>query len=965
MTILQQIADLGQRVVDFGTAMKSATTRKRQSASLADDTVLVGGMDKTQLAAAVAKTGSDHIAAHGNPHGDTPASLGIYGAAELATLTAGLVPSGVLPISRFGTLDYLPAGVAGGFEGGTTINSIVQAAMIVENDGTLTYLRNGTDGASHGVYYAYMRNAGIGGLVQPSRTTRRYRPSFVPAGQEIAYICGGSDSALMGKFMDANQVEQPELFIALTGNTLDDSKHVGCKLQVSTLTTRGTWAYGRAILVGTTVYIFIPVGRAGGTVGFEVWTVPKASIVAGATVIPTQVTGISTDGYSGTRSASLIQVADMSISYNAADKPLVLADAGVTANVFHYFDQQLFVEANAAGVMRIKALSSSYMSAVSISGRGYISFSLTYNPATKKAIVDGDTLTQTRYINRGTYIQAVGPIYADDAGSVTDGAFAYGNMTVSSCLSSAGKQYQIIQAQGVDNVYYSRCSFDPALSKFEALRRGVTFTNLEGFMISPSFGSAIASALDGATALSDTRLTVYSTGRNKAGVTTESLAYTDLQGSVDGYTHKSLYNGTYLGYKPSANRGFIADLGIDANNHAGKVVEVNGAIMHVSGTHFNQLLLLAGPANILPDMTSNGAVSVSQTVINAIAADMKTKVQASTGLTVSKIVVELIVPQLNMPPFAVATTLTSNGQFHVSLAPVTITGGSKSSAITAVTVAPLARIERALNDGYVGQDLVSLYYWLLTMGSVNIYETSTGFLIGMNVPTGLSFVGDTVTPNLHFRYDKATAKFVFNVAMIQGVGHSRYNGYSYYASTSLGFGMIYSQIGSGGPNDELTKVVFIPMAKTDAAFDSWPGITGDKSTWRVLASQEVAQEWVTYFTEETPLLMNGRYYTLPPATFNLTTVTADPSNKTFYVYVVVTGTAGATTGEYQLSLTERAESNVQMFVGTIVTGATKIASVNVAKVTRVDLFRLSQSPVGSAIPVSTGTPTATSPLTWI
>ena len=963
MTILQQIADLGQRVVAFGVAMKAATGKKRQQAALADDTVKVGGLTKTQLSTAIAQLGSDHIAATGNPHGDTPASLGIYGAAEMSALTAGLVPSGVLPISRFGTLDYLPAGVAGGFEGGTTINTVVQAAMIVENDGTLTYLRNGTDGASHGVYYAYMRNAGIGALAQPSRTTRRYRPGFVPAGQDVAYICCASDSALMGKLMDANQVEQANFFIALTGNTLDDSKHVGCTLQVNGLTTRGSWTNGRAILVGTVVYIFIPVGRGGGTVGFEVWTVPKASIVPGSSVVPTQVTGISTDGYSGTRSAALIQVADVLISFNAADKPLVLSDANVFANVFHYFDQQLFVEANAAGVMRIKAVSSSYMALGAASGRGYVSFSLTYDPATKKAIVDGDKATQTRFINRGSFIEAAGPIYAGDG--VADGAYTYGNLTVSSCLSAAGKQYQVIQQQGVDTLYYSRCSFDPALSKFDALRRGVAFSNLEGFLISPSFGSAIASGLDGAAALSDTRLTVYSTGRNAAGVTTESLAFTDLQGSVDGYTHKSLYNGSYLGYKPSAVRGFVADQGIDANAHAGKVVEVNGATMHVSGTHFNQNVLLAGPANILPDMTYNGSVSVSAAVFNAIAADMKAKVQTALGLTVTKIVIEFVVPQLNMPPFAVATTLTSNGQFHISLAPVTITGGTKSSAITAVTVAPLARVERALTDSTPGQDLVSLYYWMLTLGAVNIYETATGFLIGMNVPTGLSFVGDTVTPNLHFRYDKATAKFVFNVPMVQGVGHSRYNGQAYYASTSLGFGMVYSSIGAGGPNDELTKIVFIPIGKTEAAFDSWPGITGDKSTWRVLASQEVAQEWVAYFTEETPLLMGGRYYTLPPATFNLTTLTADPSNKTFYVYVVVTGEGGATTGQYKLSLTELAESHLQMFVGTIVTGATKIASVNVTKVTRVDIFRLSQSPVGSAIPVSTGSPTNASPLTWI
>lgn len=124
----------------------------------------------------------DHQLVKGNPHNLTPADVGGYSEAEVRSLAATRMPEGILPLSSYGTPDYLPVGLAATFEGATTITEPKDAGMFVEDDGTLIILRNGTNGSGRGVYYAYLRNAMVGNLHQPIRTNKKYRPSFFSSG---------------------------------------------------------------------------------------------------------------------------------------------------------------------------------------------------------------------------------------------------------------------------------------------------------------------------------------------------------------------------------------------------------------------------------------------------------------------------------------------------------------------------------------------------------------------------------------------------------------------------------------------------------------------------------------------------------------------------------------------------------------------------------------------------------------
>lgn len=110
--------------------------------------------------------------------------------------------------------------------------------------------------------------------------------------------------------------------------------------------------------------------------------------------------------------------------------------------------------------------------------------------------------------------------------------------------------------------------------------------------------------------------------------------------------------------------------------------------------------------------------------------------------------------------------------------------------------------------------------------------------------------------------------------------------------------------------------------------------------------------WVIHFNEETPCLLSGRYAALAPVGINLTTVKANPGDTTFYVYVQIEGI----TASYQILEELASETDMYMFIGTITTGASAVSTIDIKKFTKFGGYRLSSTPQGQSIPVTTGLP---------
>ena len=104
---------------------------------------------------------------------------------------------------------------------------------------------------------------------------------------------------------------------------------------------------------------------------------------------------------------------------------------------------------------------------------------------------------------------------------------------------------------------------------------------------------------------------------------------------------------------------------------------------------------------------------------------------------------------------------------------------------------------------------------------------------------------------------------------------------------------------------------------------------------------------------------NGNVLTKAQLLAKTTDVTY-PADKKFFVYArLVSGVP-----QYEVRETEISESETVMYVGHIRTNSMSITEIVIDKVDRVGTYRISTRGVGSAIPVSAGSPMNPEKLVW-
>jgi hypothetical protein len=951
MSLTQQLLDLKASLDAFLATTKDKIVSRVVPTLLADDSQKLEGKTFAEVSAQAKGVVTAHAGLTNNPHTVTAAQAGAYSQTEITDKVNSLIPVGLLPLSRYGALSYLPAGVAGSFESGTTLLSPKDTAMALEDDGTLVYLRNGGNGSTRGAFYAYLKDALTTANLQPIKTNRRYQPTYFPAGTTAAYIINCSDSVVMGRLQDANGV-LGDYFISLTNGTLDDREHVGAIITVAAWNNLGR---GEAMVAGAFVYLFIPAGANQDPFDIAVYTIPVAAIQAGGNVTYTQVTGITVNGFSGTVTGqATIRLANKLSSYVAADKPLVLMETGtyLATNVFHYEIPYLVSAVAPDGKIRTKAIGMTYFNNATRACYTNITFSWVFDPATKTASLDPGFTTQSKVNDNGTTIVPSGPVF--NTANYADGTAFPWNSYASNCYQGGPKLFQFRVGQIAGQQTLTRVDITNWTNKYEALKSFQnTVANMASVNVTANFGSAIGGQLVGPIPMSDTRMMISAVGLNKAGLIAEGLAFSDLEAAPT-YTYQSIYNGSFSGYRPSAVRGTVADQGVDPNIFNAPVVEVSGATVKLSGARFMDGYRLSGKQVLNPDFTSSGAVSISQAALTKL----KTLAIAALGIGSAKATyIEAVVPQNTVvKPFGLLTALLADNTACIWVVPFTITGGN-AQAVTDLSLGTISPQFVIVGAGY-GTGIPTIQNDIPLLGGVIIYEVANAFLIGLTPLPQTSVTGSSPNFSLRFKYNKTSGQFVFN----QGFGANsftlRHSTYHYYASPTLGFGQMRG-VEATDFSDDLTKSVFAPIGTTEAQFDAWAG-NPPQSSFKVLVSQDVSQGWVVYFTEATPVVLSGQAFTLLPTSLNLSTMFGAYANKTFYIYVKLIGGVA----QYEISQTVQAESSVCMYIGKVITDATKITSINVNKVTRLDNYRVSNLPVGSAIPVSTGSPTDPDSLSW-
>ena len=137
------------------------------------------------------------------------------------------------------------------------------------------------------------------------------------------------------------------------------------------------------------------------------------------------------------------------------------------------------------------------------------------------------------------------------------------------------------------------------------------------------------------------------------------------------------------------------------------------------------------------------------------------------------------------------------------------------------------------------------------------------------------------------------------------------------------------------------------VAKTFATFDGkLSGSISAVTNW--LLTVESAQGFYLYVTQF-GVFLNGRMYQVPTMTLDLGQVTADPSNKTFYLYLHAISN---TVMNLEILTAMTPETYDRVYMGFCTTNATGISTTTMYKTTRLDLYRPSHDPyVGSAMPI--------------
>lgn len=946
---------------DFGPRL----ARKVQETQKADNAKKLQDRTLAQTNSDIDESLNEHKADR-NAHGLTFADLQTYDGSDVDAIFNARPKKGTLPVSRYGNLTYLPAGVSGSFEGATTSIAPRDMCMVLEDDGTLTYLRNGQNGSKLGVYYAYVPDALGPVLKQPVKTNRRYQPAYFPLNYSAAFIQSCSESVVFGRLQNASGV-LGDWFVSVTGGTLDDTKHTGCLISAATIANLGITP-GECLVTGDKVYLFSVNYGNGGFFEIFVWTLELAAVIAGGTLTPVRMTGINTTSFYNRNFVSdSIRITDLIQSNSLAGKPLVYNPDNRILALIHFERPSLKSYDNGFGTIRIKVFGNVYCPSTQGAQYGYTQFSFQFNPSGKLALLDlqyqnnvQNSLTSATPGNQASDSVLSGPLFTGSS-DITEARAGMAN-TLPHVIYSGQWMFNFRVSQVVETLDLTRTKFSSKpTSNFAAILKGtVAGQSWSTIAVKPSYGSAIGGALMGPVPLSNTRALVYGNGKDSNGNTVTGMAYTDLEGSPNA-AYDSLVNGPMVGYRPSANRHFLKDVMAAGQvptinmTFGSPVVEAGTSDVSVSGGHFIEGWRHTTPRVINADLSVSGTMTIGAAVL----AKARTDALQAKGISARASYAQLVIPRIlagKIPPFLLVTYCGNDNSMGAFIAQINPTwSGDTITNAPVVAVSPTA-LWLGPNGGGVGIS-PSPEFYAITCGAVTLYETSGSILVGLPVAVGMLVVGNAPSACISFRYSK-TAGWVWPNNLNMQIFNAQVNGQVYYASPALGFGQVAL---SDARADYGTKLPFMPVTiNNDAEFDAWaPGATA-LSRWKVLTSQDVAATWMLYFTEPTPLMVNGNFYTVPQQTIDLTTIKANPANTTFYVYARVVGGVAS----YLLETIAPAESSNKIYLGYIRTGTTSIETVAVEKTTKVWYFRPSVVARGSSIAASSGLPSGTASLNW-
>lgn len=846
----------------------------------------------------------------------------------------------VLPLSHYGTHNYLPAGVSGDFVGAAE-SYYRRTKQFLENDGTLVVLRPGTNGSTTGLYYSYVPDiVNAISLTGSVNTNKQYMPGYIPPGFTPNSVFSTNNGLVCGTLNnDANGTVSTNFFTSFCNGTLDDTQHTGFIVPSSTVLPDGGELVFAMLGEDGWIYYF-------GTILSPTYALSVVRVNA-TTLVSERVSGFNGTVYSNQVNSPNILISNRLSSSVLTDEPYFWVNGNpVQALGVYMVQMDLFALQDAStGNIRVRINGDGYAETISSVIRPQHGFSFTFNPSTKAVQLDlgyeklpgKAPLT----INSGSTLTVEGNVLLSNPNSLyyhlgfVNLGNTYQYTTISSviCISTQN-------VQGPPLIQYAQFD-DPTLKPYDMLNYKKYEDNLRvtktGTMYE-SYGSPIGPNINSVQLLPNN--STYQISFNGFGNMISSYA---VHKSTSDFTFKSLELGTILGYEPTNDRKAITN-----NNSKLLISSIDSAanVNTYGGVFVSDGYYTSSAFSYDMHMNETGTFSVDDSVLNAFKNSEVLKMGSPLGITPNTRCVLYVPQQTDIPAFALVTAISNTAQCIYRIVEVNV--NSRSGVINTITFNRLVFEQLSPQNNYINNGLAHVS---LISSGLSIQDCGSFYFIGITDP-----VLRTVVGNDHSYFMRAVVvkgNNELSSVNFAGTWNSYYTIDKPFCLPNKGFGTL-NQL------DLTCKSVFYPIGSTFQDFTNWI-----KSGSPInVVSMDVAHGFIVYFNEPTPVMLSGKSFILPITNIDLSTIVADPSNKTFHVYAkMVQGVAQYVITEDVIAETGTIAYNL-LWIGTIKTNDLQIADIDIFKRSRIDIFGESIQAAGGSFPVSTGLPSGTGTISW-
>lgn len=854
-----------------------------------------------------------------------------------------------LPLSQYGSVNNLPVGVGGTFDGGSTVPYYSAMPVLLENDGSLTYLRPGTNGSSINYYYTYIGDPNTS--TTPINSVRKY---YNGSSKNILFFDSYAKDTLV--YQD---IQNALLYVVLTNGTLDNSKHQQASIARSLI----PYPILNAFKVDNDVYIltlYVSTYNTNAPTGtsykitdpfqFVFYKIPVSEIQAGTINTVERISSVTGATMYGEDNQGNIRIADVWASTNDTSTnsfikyptgtnmaPYSYSIIGVSKAYYDGTNITFSMAVNTYCVNSTQRVDTMYGFNVlyNVSNNSYTT-DLSSSPVVCNGATTGPLTWTNPYMVNSSKTHGIGTSMSD-----SNGYTCY--------VTDTGVQYAVKEKYLLSDFYsVARSTITNYTTKIESYQvRNRTLNLSSSTNVYPDFASRVGDQLVGGSPISTTAIMFTGTGTYEGTTYTKSFRGIADIGSSRSYTYNSVDRGTITGYSPQANRVPFGTTNESRIRSKLSYCDASGNVESYGTAFIETSYLSAGyqlsPSTLSYDRTVNISNATLVNLKNAILTDQGVISPADSKIALFYSPKDDYCKSIAYVCVYLGAGL--GGKHFFATVDCTISGNTVDTAVLD-TVFYTGTQSNATGVTSTGADTLGKSGLSCVKFSDFTYISFSGLLY-FNVPGGSTQYGGCAVVNA----DKSLSSVIVSTSYHTTGTSSTAREYSYIPN--LGFGYyVYNNTDKG------TKLIFKNCGNTLAQFNS--NMSAGTGTDTVIIAQDVINGFYLYFTERTPLFISGQYFEMPITTIDLSTIKANPANTTYYVYVKLQ----YGTPEYVVSLTELTENNTTMFIGTVTTDGTKISDLNIVKVSKFDNYRPSSTQIGGAFPISTGNPLDSGNITW-